>query len=100
MSPVGDYSASLTAYFDFGRHAVQRSLYCGGSDITFVMGTNLLGDPISSSFSMAQPKANFVGSGETIAFELMHSGTNQPVGLASLSYELAGIGEDTGSPGP
>jgi hypothetical protein len=109
MTPVGDYSPELTAFFDFGRRPVTRQVSMQAANVTSVWDTETeSGTPDgdgavwdvsswSSDFAVASGKQNFEGSGETISFQMTHTGANQPAGIVGLAYELAALGEDQGA---
>jgi hypothetical protein len=109
MTPVGNYSPELTAYFDFGRRPTTRQVSLDAANVTSVWDTETVSgtpdgdgavwdiDSWSSDFSVASGKQNFEGSGEVLSFEMTHTGVNQPVGIVALAYELAALGEDQGA---
>jgi hypothetical protein len=106
---VGDYSPELTAFFDFGRRPVTRQVSMQAANVTSVWDTETVsgtpdGDGAvwdvsswSSDFAVASGKQNFEGSGETMSFQMTHTGANQPAGIVGLAYELAALGEDQGA---
>lgn len=100
-TPIGGYSISHRAIFDFGRRrssvlSVPLTSISGAVVGSAVVGTSTL---VGSDFVVEARKLYTRGRGHTISHEFSHSGTNQPFYIARLDPAIAGAGEDAGATG-
>ncbi len=99
-TPVGGYSISHRAIFDFGARrssvvSVPLSSLSGSIVGSAVVGTAVVG----GDFVVEARKLYTRGRGHAISHEFSHSGTNQPFYIARLDPRVAGAGEDAGATG-
>lgn len=99
-TPIGGYSISHSAIFDFGRRrsavvSVPLSPQSGSVVGSAVVGSAVVG----SDFVVEARKLYTRGRGHAISHEFSHSGTNQPFYIARLDSQVSGAGEDAGATG-
>lgn len=97
LAPGGGYTPTMKFLFDYGRRtSSQRQLRMpvstGSAFGTGVFGTATFG----SASTTSDTKVYGAGSGRTIAFEISHSGKNQPFRIGKIDHQVMLMGEDTG----
>jgi hypothetical protein len=101
LMPGGDYGPNARTIFDYGRRSGITST------LTMEPASNAQWGPVgafkwdlnqwsTSNLEISRVEWSPQGSGETTSFEFSHTGVDQPVGIAQLSYQVGGLGKDTG----
>jgi hypothetical protein len=98
LMPGGQYGPKMRSIFDYGRRSagsvdLQMQENSGSQWNAFLWDSD---EWSSGDLEISRLEWSPSGAGETIGFEMSYQGIDQPVGTAQLSYQVGGLGKDTG----
>lgn len=98
LAPGGSYSIQSKIVFDFGASATQPRSVNMDVSLGAKVGTAIVGiDVVGSDEQTFARKVYGAGSAGTLAYNVSHSGKNEPFRVSKIDHEVAVVGEDEGA---
>lgn len=97
LSPGGNYEIQSKVVFDFGARSTKQRPVDMNVSLGAVVGTGVVGvSQIGQSDRTFIKKVYGAGSGATVAYNVSHSGNNQPFRVSKIDHDILVVGEEQG----